>query len=434
MANTATTAALEPASSSSARGFSFGPGLLFALSMLGPASLVENVTIGASHGYELLWILPVILAFRFLWLNLSAKYVLVSGETLLSGYTRCGRWMPWLVFVSLLIERHLSNLSKIVLMGAAVDMLLPLPFRSSAIVWSLLFSAAGLLLMMREVHTLERIFRPLLAAMGAAVCVAAMLSHPHLSGILRGLFVPSISGQNGPYSSMLMVTALIGTEAGALTNLSYSYFMLHKGWRGLSSLGRQRLDLFFSVGSIFLINALLQIAAAGTLLPAKLVPRNAEHLVVVFSSTLGIAGRIIFAFGLWTVCFSGFVTGTTGNALVASDIWKILGRRRNPEQAQGNAEPASANRTVRLSLAAFWAISPLYALFLGVRPVSLVLAASSLTLLLMPALGIALLVLMNSRKRLGPYRNGPFANLALSALVLASLYLSLRNALELLHR
>ncbi|HUJ21105.1 MAG TPA: Nramp family divalent metal transporter [Bryobacteraceae bacterium] len=436
MYGTGTSAAVEPVLCPRHRwnpGLSFGPGLLFALAMLGPSSLVENVTAGASRGYGLLWVLAVILAFRFVWLNLSAKYVLVTGETLLRGYGRYGRWIPWLVFASLLIQRHLSNLSKIVLMGAAADLLMPLPLRASPTVWSLLFSAAALVLMTRQVRALERWFRPVIVAMGAALFVAAALSHPHFPGILHGLFVPSLSGRTGPYSSLLMITALVGTEAGALTNLSYSYFMLQKGWRDVSCLGRQRFDLLCSVGSIFLVDALLQIAAAGTLWPVKLVPANAEHLVAVFSSTLGITGRIIFAFGLWAVCFSGLVTGTTGCALSGSDIWKTFGPRRRVAAIEpGVADPDAGARTVRLWLVSFWTISPLYALFLRVRPISLVLAASSLTALLMPALGIALLLLMNDRRRLGAYRNGPVANLALGTLVLASLYLSVRNAFELL--
>jgi Mn2+/Fe2+ NRAMP family transporter len=374
----------------------------------------------------LLWVLALILASRFVWLNLSAKYVLVTGETLLRGYGRYGRWIPSLVFVSLIIQRHLSNLYKIVLMGVAVDMLLPLPMRFSAGIWSLVFVAAGLFLMTRNVRTLERWLRPFIAATGGALLVAALLSHPRLPAILHGLFIPSLRSQAGPYSALLLITALIGSEAGALTNLSYSYFVLQKGWRDISCLGRQRFDLACSVASIFLVDALLQIAAAGTLLPAKLVPANAEHLVAVFSLTLGMAGRIIFAFGLWAVCFSGFVTGTAGYALIGSDIWNAFGPRRA-------AEPDCAGRSVSLWLVFFWALSPLYILFLHVRTVWLVLVVSSLTVLLMPALGIALMVLTNDRRRMGNYRNGPLANLAVGALVLACLFLSVKNAIELLH-
>lgn len=235
MHDAAISSALEPAPHSK-RGLisrlSFGPGLLFALSMLGPGSLVENVTIGASSGYALLWVLVLVLSFRWIWLNLSAKYVLVTGETLLLGYGRYGRWIPWLVFASLIVQRHLSNLYKIVLMGVAADMLLPMPIRSSSTVWSLVFAGAGLFLMTRQVKTLERWFRPVIAALGGALVLAAILSHPSAPGILHGIFVPSLAGGHGPYSSLLLITALVGSEAGALTNLSVFLFCIEKGLAG----------------------------------------------------------------------------------------------------------------------------------------------------------------------------------------------------------
>src|SRR5271170_855136 len=315
-----------------------GPGLLFALSMLGPAGLVSNVTIGATQGYRLLWVLALVFAFRFIWLSTSARYVLVSGESLLSGFARLGRWIPWSVFTSLLISRHLSNLYKVLLMGAAAQILLPLPGRWGAVVWSLVFTTAGFVLMTRRVKTLDRWCRPMIASMGLALFIATALSHPDFPALMRGLFLPLIGGGNGGYGAVLLITALIGAEAGAVDNASYSYFLSQRGWAVNSLLRRQRIDLLMGVGCVFVMDAMLQIAAAGTLLPAHLVPHKAEDLVPVFSAALGIAGRIIFAFGLWAVCFSGFVAGTTGSTLIAADIW------RNSSRARRDANPALATQ------------------------------------------------------------------------------------------
>jgi Mn2+/Fe2+ NRAMP family transporter len=69
-----------------------GPGLVFALTVIGPGDLVANVAAGASHGTALLWVLPFALVFRYVWLSASARYVLVTGETLIEGFARYGRW------------------------------------------------------------------------------------------------------------------------------------------------------------------------------------------------------------------------------------------------------------------------------------------------------------------------------------------------------
>lgn len=411
-----------------------GPGLLFALSMLGPAGLVSNVTIGATQGYRLLWVLALVLALRFVWLSTAARYVLVSGESLLSGFARLGRWIPWSVFTSLLVSRHLSNLYKVLLIGAAAQILLPLPGSWGAPGWSLVFTAAGFALMTRRVKTLDRWCRPMIASMGLALIVATSLSHPDFPALLRGLFVPLLGERNGTYGSILLITALIGAEAGAVDNASYTYFLSQRGWAVNSFRRRQRLDLIMSLGCVFAMDAMLQIAAAGTLLPAQLVPHKAEDLVPVFSIALGMAGRIIFAFGLWAVCFSGFVAGTTGSSLIAADIWSSPWLSHPQRVPSAGQTPDEKSSSIRFYLIAFWSFSPLYILLTHVQPVWLVLIVSSLKALLIPGMAIALLIISNDRRRLGKDRNGLLTNGLLGLLILSTLYLSVRNAVELIHR
>jgi Mn2+/Fe2+ NRAMP family transporter len=402
--------------------------------MLGPAGLVSNVTIGATQGYRLLWVLALVLSLRFVWLSTAARYVLVSGESLLSGFARLGRWIPWSVFTSLLVSRHLSNLYKVLLMGAAAQILLPLPGNWGAVVWSLVFVTAGFALMTRRVKTLDRWCRPMIASMGLALIIATALSHPDFPALIRGLFLPLIGGGKGGYGAVLLITALIGAEAGAVDNASYTYFLSQRGWAVNSFLRRQRLDLLMSLGCVFAMDAMLQIAAAGTLLPTHLVPHKAEDLVPVFSAALGVAGRVIFAFGLWAVCFSGFVAGTTGSSLIAADIWVNSRLFKQPEPPLSALPADGKSAKIRFYLIAFWSFSPLYVLLTHVQPVWLVLVVSSLKALLIPGMAIALLIISNDRRRLGEYRNGPFTNAALGLLTLSTLYLSVRNAVELIHR
>ena len=63
-----------------------GPGLVYVLTVMGTGDLVSNSAAGAGYGYALIWALGITLIFRFVWVNTSAKYVLVTGESLLTGY------------------------------------------------------------------------------------------------------------------------------------------------------------------------------------------------------------------------------------------------------------------------------------------------------------------------------------------------------------
>ncbi|MEE8162008.1 MAG: Mn2+/Fe2+ transporter, partial [Acidobacteriota bacterium] len=67
-----------------------GPGFVYVLTILGTGDLITNSAAGAGYGYALIWALGLTLVFRYVWVNTSAKYVLVTGESLMQGYARLG--------------------------------------------------------------------------------------------------------------------------------------------------------------------------------------------------------------------------------------------------------------------------------------------------------------------------------------------------------
>ena len=81
---------------------------------------------------------------------------------------------------------------------------------------------------------------------------------------------------------------MIGAQAGSMSNLSYPYFATEKGWSGAEDLRRQRMDLATSTMCRFGVGTLLQVAAAATLLPLGIKPQSAEHLVRIFSESMGL--------------------------------------------------------------------------------------------------------------------------------------------------
>ena len=56
-----------------------GPGFVYILTVLGAGDLVSNSAAGAGYGYALIWTVAVGMILRFVWVNVSAKYVLVTG-------------------------------------------------------------------------------------------------------------------------------------------------------------------------------------------------------------------------------------------------------------------------------------------------------------------------------------------------------------------
>lgn len=406
-----------------------GPGLAFLTAMTGSGSLVSNAVAGATYGYDLLWALALALLFRYVWVDTSARYVLVTGESLLQGYARKGRWLVWTVLAAAVIVRHSTNLYTILLMGHAVQLILPLPFAAGAGAWTVLFTLLGFAMMFWGGYpAVERGSRVLVAVMVSALFVSAWRAHPPLAAVLRGAFVPLMPGGMGVYSGAVVLTAMIGAQVGTLSNLSYAYFVGEKGWRGESALGRERLDLLSSFGFRFALGGLVQVAAAATLLPLGIKPESAEDLTRMLGETLGAAGGISFALGLWAVCFSNFVSGTTGYALIVRDIC----RRCVPKLTDaGRAVRSARTDPVYRWSAALLGLSPLYIVLAKVEPVALTLAVRSMVVVLIPVLGVALLLLGNDTSLMGRHRNGWPRNAALTFMIAVSAYLTVRSGFDL---
>lgn len=410
-----------------------GPGLVFALAVIGAGDYVSNVAIGATHGVSLLWTLLVAAICRYVWVAACSRYVLVTGETPFQGFARLSRALLWIILATLIVHRHVHGLYHVLFMGTSIHLLLPLPTSHSATLWSLFFVAVGFSLMFWSGYRrLEILFKLLMAFMGGSLVFIVVLAPPPLTSILKGLFIPVIPDVQGLYSTALLLTALLGTEACSMSNITYSYFMWQKGWRDLSFLPRQRRDLLYGIAAMFLMGAFLQIAAAGSLSPSAGAPSSAEDLVRIFSARLGFTGRAVFALGIWAAVFTSFIGGISGYSMAIADIIRTSTSSSAP--ILGRSREESRRDPLFRALVVFFSFSPLYILYTSVRPVWLVLVASAASVLTVPVVSLALLRLTSSRRYMGSHRNHWAVNAVLLFLVALSSYFIYRNAMDILHR
>jgi len=408
-----------------------GPGLVFALSVVGAGDYVANVAIGATHGVALLWTLLVASVCRYVWVNACACYVLVTGETPFAGFARVNGGLVWLILAALVFHRHVHGLYHVLFMGTSFDLLVPLPTRFSPIIWSLVFVALAFWLMFWAGYkTLERFFKYLMAMMGGSLVLVVMAAPPPPMAIVRGMFVPSIPDSQGVYSTVLLLTALLGTEACSLSNITYSYFMWQKGWRDLSYAARQRWDLLAGIGAMCAMGCLLQIAAAGSIGTGGAAPASVDDLVRIFSNRLGIWGRVAFAFGIWSAVITSYVGGVTGYSLAIADLCRTFVPGLKRESIRHTREELTHDPLFRW-LVGFFAFSPLYILYMPVRPVWLVLVASSAVVLVVPVVSLALLRMTSDRQVMGEHRNHWLTNAVLLFVTVLSCYFIYRNGVDL---
>jgi len=356
---------------------------------------------------------------------------LVTGQSLLQGYARMGRWLVWTTLAVTVILRHSSNLYTVLLIGNAAHLLAPLPLAASAAVWTVLLTILGVGMMIGGGYPLiERACKVVIVILGVTLPIAALLAHPDPAAIAQGMLIPKIPEDTGLYGALLLLAAMIGAQAGSMSNLSYSYFTTEKGWRGADDLPRQRRDLLVSTVARFAVGTLLQVAAAATLMPRGIKPSNAEQLVRIFGDSMGLTGKIIFGVGLLGICFSSFVGGTMGYSLIVRDICRrFVPGMTAAADAPVMQQPGNQDPIYRWSIAIL-GLSPLYIVFLHVEPVALTLLVRSMVVIVIPLLVGALVKIVNDGKLMGKHRPGWFNNLIMVLLVVVSLLLMVKNAGE----
>lgn len=409
------------------RSWAFGPGLVFAVAALGPQDLVTNSAAGASYGYSLLWTVALVVLARYVVLEATARYVVVTGETLMTGYARAGRWAPWTILVSIFLTRHLNAFSQLLLLGSSLELLLPghsvgVRLGGALVCWALGFA----LMYWGRYKVVERVSKPLLVVLGGSLALAAVFSRPQLGRIARGAVIPSAPAGEAAYSFAFIVLALVGSGAGALGNLMYAAFVHEKGWKDLSFLRMQRTDLFLSGLGLYAMLMLVQIVAAATLYPAAQPLQEVEDLLPMFARVLGDPGRIVLGLGLWAAVFTTYTGFTTGHSLLVADVWYNVLRPR----AEG--APANSGDTPAYRWCLIWfCLSPLYVLLTDWKPIWLVLVQAVVLALLVPAIVVVLMWLTNNRRLMGRHTNGWAGNLVMATLVLVTFYLTWQSAGEL---
>lgn len=76
-----------------------GPGILFASMAIGVSHLVQSTRAGANYGFDLLILIILANVLKFPFFEFSSRYANATGETLIDGYKRLGKFPIWAYFI-----------------------------------------------------------------------------------------------------------------------------------------------------------------------------------------------------------------------------------------------------------------------------------------------------------------------------------------------
>jgi Mn2+/Fe2+ NRAMP family transporter len=170
-----------------------GPGLLLAGAAVGVSHIVQATRAGADYGFALLGFLLLACLTKWPFLEFGPRYVAATGENLIEGYRRLGRWaIVTYVLVTLGTMFVITATVTMVTAGLAANL-----FRAelTTVIWSaIILSVCGSLLAAGRYPLLDLLMKMMVVLLGAttiAAVAAALLSGP-VAAPAADLATPSI--------------------------------------------------------------------------------------------------------------------------------------------------------------------------------------------------------------------------------------------------
>jgi Mn2+/Fe2+ NRAMP family transporter len=295
---------------------SFGPGLLWAAAAIGVSHLVQSTRAGADAGFALAGVILLALILKYPFFEYGPRYAAATGESLVEGYARIGRWAVWLyllitISTALIVQVAVVALTAFLLVYIfGLD--LPLPVVGGVVVGG----CAGLLFLGRY-KLLDATIKVILVLLGLSTLIAALITVPRADFGTLALWPGGVVGSAVPFAFLL---ALMGWMPSAIdTAVWSSLWTLAKNEATGTTVTVADAQLDFRIGYIgtglfafaFLILGAGLMYASGESFSSQGIA-FATQLVDLYSTTLGAWMRPLVMVAVLTTMVSTSLTVIDG--------------------------------------------------------------------------------------------------------------------------
>ena len=367
-----------------------GPGLIAANAGNDAGGIATYSAVGATYGYDLLWMMVVITISLIVVQEMAARMGAVTGKGL-AELIREEYGVRWSLFAtcSVLVANVGICISEFVGIGAALG-LAGVPVQVSVPIAAV---AVWLLLMRGSYRVAERVF-VLMTIPFFAYPIAAVLAHPKWGHVGKAIIAPSL---HASHAYLFLFIATAGTTITPFMQLYVQSAVVERGV-STSELKAERSEVV--TGSIFAnMIALSIIIATG----ATLYVHGEHHITTAAQAAKALepfAGRyaeVLFGIGLLGASLLAAAILPTTAAYVISETFGFeKGISRNPKEAPVFV----ATITVLIAIGAIVAVIP------GLPVISLLVGVQVVNGALLPILLIFIWRLAASGELMGEYRNG----------------------------
>ena len=327
---------------------SFGPALITACVVFGPGSLLISSKIGATHGYQLLWLLLLTGVLMGTYMTTSARIGVVGGATPCTLIARrLGRPVAAILGINLCLICTSFQFSNNLAVAAAFDTLgvarlfgdpAQMTERQLAMIDTgvlLAFNAfviAGVFALRQVYRGLERVMKIMVAVILVSFLINLFVVKPSLAAIFGGL-IPSLPegvslrlparSETGIVDPMLLVASLLGTTFSVAGAFYQGNLVREKGWT-IADYKNSIGDSIAGVSVLTGISAIIMITGAAVL--AGRPAADIGDLALQLKPLLGPATHVLFCVGLLAVAMNPFVINTMiGGSILADGLGKPAG-------------------------------------------------------------------------------------------------------------
>ncbi|KAL9449763.1 hypothetical protein AB3S75_011650 [Citrus x aurantiifolia] len=313
-----------------------GPGFLVSLAYLDPGNLETDLQAGANHRYELLWVVLIGLIFALIIQSLAANLGVSTGKHLSelckAEYPIIVKYCLWLLAEIAVIA---ADIPEVIGTAFALNILFNIP------VWVgvLLTGGSTLLLLGLQkygVRKLEMLITVLVFIMAACFFGEMSYVKPPAADVLKGMFVPKLSGQGATGDAIALLGALVMPHNLFLHSALVLSRKVPNSVRGINDACR-----FFLIESglallvAFLINVAV-ISVSGTVCSAANLSNDNKHQCsditlnsasFLLQNVLGKSSKIVYAIALLASGQSSTITGTYAGQYIMQGFLELKMRK-----------------------------------------------------------------------------------------------------------
>jgi Mn2+/Fe2+ NRAMP family transporter len=190
----------------------FGPGLLWAGTAIGVSHLVQSTRAGEVAGFSLAWIILAALILKYPFFEYGPRYAAATGESLVEGYYRIGKWAAWL-YLAITAGTSVASQSAI---GLFTAFLIASAFGlevSMGVMGAAVIASCAAILAIGRFKALDRTIKVVLLLLTLCTVTAALTTVGRLN---EAVWTPYPMGLDGTAVTFAFILALVGWMPSAV--------------------------------------------------------------------------------------------------------------------------------------------------------------------------------------------------------------------------